>query len=97
MDSNKTDNCPACGVSWIGDEIPIANREFYGGATHSRRVIGVEYWHGSPEHYDGVSEYQCPDCKARFGAWTGTQIEPGYAESRWGKKGHVPISHKEKS
>lgn len=90
-DINELDNCPQCGSSWIGEEIPEENREDYGGRTHFRRVIGVEYWYGSPERYDGISEYRCPDCKTRWGRWTGQVIPPGYCESRWGERGVVEI------
>lgn len=26
------------------------------------RLIGVQYAYDHPEHYDGVSEWRCPDC-----------------------------------
>lgn len=31
-----------------------------------RRLIGIELPYDHPEHYDGVSYYQCPDCSAQF-------------------------------
>ena len=40
-----TDTCPECGVSWQGEEIPAESRHHYGGKTHFRRVLGVEYAH----------------------------------------------------
>ncbi len=55
------DNCPHCGVSLIGDPIPEDRRHHYSG-THWRREIGIEY----PRKYDGVWEWECPDCK---GTW----------------------------
>lgn len=55
---SNPDNCPKCGVSLIGDPIPEMYLIHYGGSTHWRREIGLEY----PELYDGVWEWQCPDC-----------------------------------
>ena len=53
-----TKRCPECHVSWVGDEILERYRGDYGGRTHYSRVVGIEY----PEKYDGVWEWQCPDC-----------------------------------
>jgi hypothetical protein len=30
------------------------------------RLVGVELPHTHPEHYDGVSLWQCPDCKQEW-------------------------------
>ena len=30
------------------------------------RLIGVEYAYDHPQHYDGVSEWACPDCDTRW-------------------------------
>lgn len=46
----------------------------------SKNVIGVEYEHGHPEHYDGVSEIDCRDCGARVGRFSGRELAPGEAE-----------------
>ena len=54
--------CPECGASWIGEPIPLADRHHFGDKAHFSRIIGVEY----PERYDGVWEWQCPDCGAVF-------------------------------
>ena len=53
--------CPHCGTDLQGDEIPGDIKKYYSG-THWRREIGMEY----PEKYDGVWEWQCPDCN---GTW----------------------------
>jgi DNA-directed RNA polymerase subunit RPC12/RpoP len=80
-------NCPNCGVSWQGEEIAEESRKFYGtDTTHFSRVIGVEYSYDSPERYDGVSEYQCTYCGARFGRWTGKKLEDNELEPRWGEE-----------
>ncbi len=46
----------------------------------SQNVIGVEYPHDHPEHYDGVSEVECRDCGARFGRFSGRELAEGEAE-----------------
>ena len=50
------------------------------------RLIGVEYAYGSANRYDGVSEWLCPDCKTRFGRWTGNVLQGGQSEPRFGGK-----------
>ena len=37
------------------------------------REIGIELPFDHPEHYDGISYWQCPDCKATFDR--GTMVE----------------------
>lgn len=57
------DNCPNCGVSWIGDPIPDDIAEHYSG-THWRREIGISgLFLGI---YDGTVAIRCPDCKEEF-------------------------------
>lgn len=50
------DHCPNCGSNQLGQMIPEAHREAYGGATHFRRTVG---------YYDRDMTlfYFCPDCK----------------------------------
>jgi hypothetical protein len=55
-------NCPHCGSSLVGEEIPKKDRKLFGGATNFKREIGMEY----PEKYDGIWEWMCPDCR---GTW----------------------------
>ena len=52
-------NCPHCGVSWVGGEIPEDIRHYYDG-THWMRQIGIDG--GYIGVYDGVVAYRCPDC-----------------------------------
>jgi ssDNA-binding Zn-finger/Zn-ribbon topoisomerase 1 len=52
--------------------------------THFSEVIGVEYTYTSPEHYDGVSEWLCPNCGRREGRWTGKVLADGEFEKRFG-------------
>lgn len=46
--------------------------------------ILAEYAYGSPERYDGFSEYQCPKCGRREGRWTGNVLGDGDLEPRFG-------------
>lgn len=50
----------------------------------SVNIIFVEYPYGNPERYDGVSEVACNDCKARFGRWSGKELQGGEFEKRPG-------------
>jgi hypothetical protein len=75
--------CPNCGADWKDKPIPKKDRHFYDGHYYSR-LIGVEYSYSSPEQYDGVSEWLCPDCAARFGRWTGKLLAEGEEEKRFG-------------
>lgn len=62
--ASQHDNCPNCGVSFLGGPIPKESLEFYGGATHWRREIGIDG--GYMGIYDGIVAWQCPDCKHEF-------------------------------
>lgn len=85
MSMADADTCPKCGTSLLGEPIPEDSRDrHYGGATHFRRVIGVEYDYRDPHHYDGVSEWQCPDCGYREGRWSGQELVGDEAEPRYG-------------
>jgi hypothetical protein len=44
------------------------------------RVIGVEY----TGTFDGISEWQCPDCGQRQGRWSGKVLGPDEFEERYG-------------
>lgn len=47
-------------------------------------LVGMEYPYGSPERYDGVSEWFCPSCETRWGRWTGKVLTDGQVEPRFG-------------
>lgn len=51
----------------------------------SENVVMVEYAHDHPEHYDGVSEIECRACGARFGRWSGKELQDGEFEARGGR------------
>lgn len=65
------------------DVCPVCHANLKDGS--GSRLIGVEYAYGSPERYDGVSEWRCPDCRSRFGRWTGDILEDFIAEPRFGR------------
>lgn len=58
-------------------------------------AIGVEYTHDSPEHYDGVSEWQCSRCGRREGRWTGSVLTGGASEPRLGEEREENITEEQ--
>ena len=52
----------------------------------SHNVIGLEYSYDMKEHYDGISEWTCGDCKYREGRWTGKELKDNEVEKRFGGK-----------
>ena len=44
----------------------------------------VEYGWEHPQHYDGISEYRCMDCKYREGRWSGKELKDGEWELKYG-------------
>lgn len=67
---DRLDNCPVCNVSWDGGEIPENNRRFYSPPYRWSRIIGIE-----TDDYDGISFWECPDCKARWDRFTGKRVD----------------------
>lgn len=59
----KTDNCPNCNISFIGEKIPENIAEYYA-RTHWRKEIGIDG--GYIGIYDGIVAYMCPECKWEF-------------------------------
>ena len=47
-------------------------------------VVGIQYSPRHPEHYNGISEWQCMLCRARIGRWTGKALADGESEKRFG-------------
>lgn len=70
MVSAETENCPNCGVSWDGGEIPENMRQHYSPPYRLSRLIGIE----DPNVYDGVSWWRCPDCSAQWDRRTGEMM-----------------------
>lgn len=82
----ETNICPRCNSDLRSSPIPEEHKDSYPeGQTHFSRVIGVEYAYDNPNHYDGVSEWVCPDCKYREGRWTGRELAEGELEPRFGE------------
>ena len=51
-----------------------------------RQLVGVEYHVSDPDHYDGVSEWWCPNCGYRRGRWSGILLGEGETEPRYGER-----------
>ena len=49
------------------------------------KMLLIEYGGMEPEHYDGVSEITCTQCKKRVGRWSGKTLLEGEVEKRFGK------------
>ncbi len=49
-------------------------------------VVWVEYGWRSQNHYDGVSEIDCKDCKKRYGRWSKKVLAEGEEEPPYGRK-----------
>jgi len=71
----KDHECLFCNTNLQGNPIPLRDRHLFGGSHHFSRVIGVEYGYNHPGHWDGVSEWMCPDCGARVNRFTGEYIK----------------------
>lgn len=54
-------NCPACGVSWIGNPIPDDLKKEYGNKSHFPRIVEVRDWKTNK-----ITAYECPDCEESF-------------------------------
>lgn len=53
---------------------------------------GQEYPHDHPEHFDGVSEFQCLACGRREGRWTRRVLTDGASEPRYGVEREAAIA-----
>ena len=49
------------------------------------QMTAVEY-RGTPEDYDGVSEFVCQRDGVRIGRWTGKRLAEGEIEPRYGEQ-----------
>jgi rubredoxin len=47
-------------------ELHVHIQESYAPPYKFSRIIGVELPYDHPDHYDGVSYWECPDCKHKF-------------------------------
>ena len=72
---NDLSYCPECGSSWDNGPIPESMREFYSPPYRWSRLIGVEI----QGQFDGVSLWQCPDCKTQWDRFTGKRVKNAQA------------------
>lgn len=86
------EHCGFCGSDLRGKRIPVDYivKGHYGDRDPDvphfySRMIGVEYTYDHPEHYDGISEFRCPDCGARVGRWSGKRLDDNEFEPRFGR------------
>ena len=47
-------------------------------------LTGLQYRYDHPAHYDGISEYFCQKCDARWGRWTKERLFHGEFEWPYG-------------
>lgn len=59
--SDPVMECPSCKADLRGELIPEERREWYGGATHSNRVLGIY-----DRDLDMTVAWMCPDCGYRW-------------------------------
>ena len=55
----------------------------------NKELVGVEYFYGHNERYDGISEWLCLECNTRVGRWSGIILKEDEVESRFGARGAV--------
>lgn len=63
---------------WKGksdEEIEQYVKDSYSEPYRWGREIGIGLAYDHPKHYDGVSYWQCPDCKTTFNRFTGEEEE----------------------
>ena len=62
MNMEDMKECPECGGSWVGEEIPAEYRGWYSpDRTHYSLLVGVY-----DLYQDRTVEWMCPHCKHRF-------------------------------
>lgn len=72
-DASTEDNYIWKGMS--DEQIEECVKECYSEPYRWGREIGIELPYDHPNHYDGVSYWQCPDCGATFNRFTGKMEE----------------------
>lgn len=58
---------------WKGksnEDIEECVKSSYGPPYRWSRVIGIELAYDHPQHYDGISYWQCPDCSTTWNRFT---------------------------
>lgn len=89
--SDDRSNCPHCNASLIGDIIPEHLRGSFSG-THWKREIGIEH----RDLYDGVWEWQCPDCNGKWPSASAVVIMlEKRAEEKFEYEKDMRVTHKD--
>jgi hypothetical protein len=83
------ENCPKCGVTWEGQEIPAAlmttgyypilqDAEIaaaaYGWTPENKRTFSINVTGIETAHYDGVSYWRCEVCRTLFDRFTFEEV-----------------------
>ncbi len=82
--------CPDCGITWEGDEIPIGlylNNNYtvmeaahaadhFGWTPENNLCFSINVVGVETEGYDGVSYYLCLECEAMIDRFTGEITRP---------------------
>lgn len=55
------------------EELEKDMKECYSPPYRWGRLIGIELPYNHPKHYDGISFWQCPDCKTTWDRFTGKE------------------------
>lgn len=80
------DKCPHCDVEWKYEhKHPDDEKSSAAGKTITySRLLAHQYGYDHPQHYDGVSEWVCPDCRMRWGRWSMKVLIGDEYELRYG-------------
>lgn len=62
-----------CWKDMSDEQIEKEMKESYSPPYRWSRKIGIELDYNHPKHYDGISYWQCPDCKTTFNRFTGDE------------------------
>lgn len=89
MKIDELTNCPKCNMLWDGgriwkrfremeyykdktdEELQQIEKESYSPPYHFSNLVGIEV----RGKYDGVSYWQCPECKSTWDRWTDEEVE----------------------
>lgn len=55
-------NCPECGVSWIGNPIPDDLKKEYNNRSHFTKLVAVP----AKNNFSKIVAYECPGCEFNF-------------------------------
>jgi hypothetical protein len=58
---------------WTDQQVEDSMKECYSPPYRWGREIGIQLPFDHPNYYDGISYWQCPDCKTTFNRFTGKE------------------------